>query len=166
MKNLLVLGIVLSCTLFTFGCSKEEVNKTDITNETEVVADNTNSMNDDLKFYLPERIYMVTKSTLEGYLEIIDSSNGEDDASTIGSLSVYTKTIKTNIENMNELYPNDPYAKELSNIMNPCIESLDKILNHVEDIERISEEDIEICLNTIYDTQDKINSKISELEID
>ena len=166
MKNLLVLGTILSCTLFTVGCSKGEINKSDIANETEVVVDNIDSKDDDLKFYLPERIYMVTKNTLEGYFEIIHNSGEESSIGTVGSMSVYTKAIKVNIENMNKLYPTDPYAEELSSIMNPCIESLDKILNHSEGIEVMSDDEITNCLNNIHQAQDKINLKISELNID
>lgn len=167
MKNLLFLGTILFCVLFTIGCSNEDSNtNVEITNEEEVTVDDINEKEDDLKFYLPERMYVVTKNVLETYCDTINNSDEKSRIELGGSLSVYTKTIKVNIENMNKFYPNDPYAKELSSLMKPCIEALDKILNQVEGYEEITDKELTDCVTIIHETEDIIDNKISELSID
>ena len=164
----LVLIITSIAIIFLIGCNKEDDSTKTINlendNIVETQLEEETKKEEDLKFYLPERMFVVMKSIVSSCNEALNTKEGNELATL---LKVSHNAMDANLKNMNSYYPTDIYANELNDIIEPCIETLKIIDNNYEKgITDISKEALKIYLSSLDITEVLLEQKIKELEID
>lgn len=162
----LILIITSIVIIFMIGCNKEDDSTTTNldNNIVETQLKEETKKEDDLKFYLPERMFVVMKSIVSNCNEALNTKEGLE-LTTV--LKVSHNAMDANLKNMNNYYPTDIYANELNDIIEPCIETLEIIDNNYEKgITDISKDALRIYSGSLEITEFLLQQKIKEFEID
>lgn len=164
----LILIITSIVIIFMIGCNREDDSTTTTNLENDNILETQlkeeTKKEDDLKFYLPERMFVVMKSIVSNCNEALNTKEGLELATV---LKVSHNAMDANLKNMNNYYPTDIYANELNDIIEPCIEALEIIDNNYEKgITDISKDALRIYSGSLEITEFLLQQKIKELEID